>query len=319
MVWGGVGLTVFCVFWPWIWLDPWAHLMEYFRQTADRATIYVQLHGSRYTDRTVPRWFAPATFFAAIPFKVVILAAIGCQKRVLWFGTSRGPDVPAPPRTSRETWLLLASVTPLLVFSLPGVPVYDGERLFMTVFPIWTVLAGRGCSMLWSRLQSFRPNWAPSLRVIIVSLMLLQAISLYRLMPCYLSYYNVFTLGLSGAASQGEELDYWGTAITRTLLEETTRVLPPGSVVAVAPVLHQFQLPEMRSQSPILRRHGLQLVAYGPQRQPAEYVLLFCRQADLPPELKELVATTNPVAAVRRRGVVLGGLYRLPSSVARNR
>ena len=39
----------------------------------------------------------------------------------------------------------------LLIFSLPGTPVYDGVRLFLMVFPLWAVWVGIGAGWLVSR------------------------------------------------------------------------------------------------------------------------------------------------------------------------
>ncbi|MFM7869825.1 MAG: hypothetical protein ACKPHU_36860, partial [Planctomycetaceae bacterium] len=43
-----------------------------------------------------------------------------------------------------ECLLLAISLFPLLVFALPKVPVYDGNRLFLICFPGLTLLAAAG-------------------------------------------------------------------------------------------------------------------------------------------------------------------------------
>jgi len=136
--------------------------------------------------------------------------------------------------------------------------------------------------------------------------------SLMGIHPCYLSQFC--WTGLSGAAESGVELNYWGDAVTRTLLEQTVTQTKPGATIAVSPVLHQFQVEELLRQSPILRRHGMRLIAYDPEKQPADYVLLFRRLADLPPELRKGPADAELLAEVSRYGVQLAALYRLRSS-----
>ena len=48
----------------------------------------------------------------------------------------------------------------LLVFSLPGTPVYDGVRLFLMVFPLWAVWVGIGAGWLVSRGSSIVPIYS---------------------------------------------------------------------------------------------------------------------------------------------------------------
>ena len=81
-------------------------------------------------------------------------------------------DVTSPPAVSshaeREEYILLAAtmVFVLAVFSWPGMPVYDGERLFLMVFPLWAVWVGIGARRLIARggsrpcgWQQLRPFW----------------------------------------------------------------------------------------------------------------------------------------------------------------
>ncbi len=129
--------------------------------------------------------------------------------------------------------------------------------------------------------------------------------------PCFLSYYNAAVGGLRGANALGFERTYWGDTVTRELLQETVRSVPKGARVDVAPVLHQFQLDVLRQQSPIIRDHKLQLLPFREHSNPARYVLVFHRLADLPDELRKLETRIEPIAEVRRQGVLLAALYDL--------
>ena len=55
-----------------------------------------------------------------------------------------------------------------------------------------------------------------------------QAWGLVEVWPCFLSYYNVAVGGLRGAERCGLELDYWGEAVTRDLLEQIVQTVPEG-------------------------------------------------------------------------------------------
>jgi hypothetical protein len=140
-----------------------------------------------------------------------------------------------------------------------------------------------------------------------------QAWGLIATWPCFLSYYNLAVGGLRGADRLGLELDYWGESVTRGLLEQVAEIVPEGARVDVAPVLHQFQLEEMLRQSPILRKRGIVLGAHSDDApRHADYLLIFRRQADLSPTVRAVIESEEPLAAVRREGVLLAGLYKRP-------
>jgi hypothetical protein len=87
-------------------------------------------------------------------------------------------------------------------------------------------------------------------------------------------------------------------------------MVPVGAEIDVAPVLFDFQLDEMLKQSPVLRRRGVRLRPYdADQPKHSPYLLIFCRLADLSPELQKLVAAQPALLEVRRSGVLLTGLY----------
>jgi Dolichyl-phosphate-mannose-protein mannosyltransferase len=294
-IWAAVGFCSFFLFFPWLWFDPIHRLAEYFQRSTERTVLYVWYFGQRYLDREAPWHYAAVLFLATVPIGLQALGGIG-----VFAG-------PTPAWKERRGQLLLAAVIfPLLLFSMPGVARYDGVRLFLVVFPVWAIFIGRGGATVWSWL---RTKTSRSVAALIAALFLTgQAWGIVAVWPCFLSYYNLSMGGLAGADRAGQEIDYWGEGVTRDLLEELTRAVPEGAHVAVCPVLHQFQLEEMQSQSPILRARKVVLLPYrGNQPGQPEYLLMFRRLADLPPELR--TSPGRPLAEVRRGGVLLAGLY----------
>jgi len=202
-------------------------------------------------------------------------------------------------------------VFPLAVFSVPGVAVYDGERLFLIVFPLWSVLIGRGAenARLW-----LTARWSP--RAVFLGLaafFALQAYGALALAPCWLSYYNLAVGGLRGAAAMGLEVSYWGDGVTRGLLREVADRVPAGETIAVLPELYDGQWKEVRLQSPPLKNRGLKLVplnAAGAERE--KYVLLFVRPEYLPQEFRQPPNERQVLAVTRREGVLLAVLIRRP-------
>jgi MFS family permease len=299
-IWGLVGLAVFFLLWPWLWFDPFRRFLEYAGRTTDRIVLYVWYFGQRYADRDAP-WHYPAVMFlATVPLGLQALGFLGLFKG------------PLPSWKERHAQLVLgALVFPLLLFSLPHVAVYDGARLFLVVFPLWAVFVGRGGAFAWTWLrQKLSPRVAVAIAGCFLATQLWGTVSTW---PCFLSYYNIAMGGLRGADRLGMELDYWSEAVTRNFLEEVARTVPEGVHVEVSPILlpNNMQTEEMLSQSPTLRRRGIVLSTYQPDAaNHAPYVIVFKRQADLSPQLRQRIANVPPILAVRREGVILAGLWK---------
>ncbi len=285
-VFGFVGLAVFIFGWPWLWLDidwPWlwfdrkGHLFQYFATTTSRADLHCYYLGQVWADKDVP-WHYPFVMF-------VITVPVGLHALGL-FGVI-GRD--QPWRQPRQQLLIAATLFPLLLFALPSVArVYDGERLFLVSYPIWAVLIGRGAMVANNWLsQTAESGWRklfskPARRLAAACTFLaFQAVALVLMHPCQLSYYNLLVGGLRGADYLGFERTYWGDSLTRNLLRQVASTVPVGETVAVSPVLHQFYLAELISQSPDLRRKNIQLIAPSDKSKVTPGRLVFCRKADL--------------------------------------
>jgi hypothetical protein len=299
-VWGLAAAVVFFVGWPWLWLDPVENLAAYFTRATARAELSVWYFGTQYGDRSVPWTYPWVMFLATLPMPVLVLGMRG-----VLFGL--GEREPAGDIAWRA--LVAANVLfPLILFSIPGVAVYDGERLFLTAFPSWVMLAARGGQLLAERLSR---RWVVAW---LFSLMLgIQAWNVLEYRPCQLSFYNAIVGGPRGAEKLGLETTYWGDSLTRSLLSNIVELVPEGATVHVAPVLHPFQLEDLLRQSPILRGHRIRLEPYSGESNNAEYLLLYRRRADLPPELRFGPADAQLLAEVRRRGVQLSAFHRLAS------
>ena len=310
LVWGVTANVVFFALWPYLWLDPIGHFLEYLGRTTNRSTINCFYFGVRYADKAVP-WHYPFVMFAVtVPLGLHLLGAWGAASSLFgrqpFFvfpsgrrkspGSSSDSNVELSPKapltltlipqsrgegTRHSDWLLLAcTVFPLIVFALPGVAVYDGERLFLTSFPLWAIFVGRGMCRISEVITRRANNWLTANAAFGVCLVYLIA-SQEGIRPANLCYYNELTFGQAGAERWGLELDYWGVGVTRGLLSKLCEAVPHGSRVAITPTLHQFQTDEYRRQSPILRKQRITLVPYESLNAPAGAVLVFRRRADV--------------------------------------
>ena len=107
--------------------------------SVQRATIMVEYFGRIMPDRDVP-WHYPWFYFA-------VTVPIGLQ----FLGVSGLVAGWRHRRVDRFPWLLAATIGLFLVLFSTRIPVYDGERLFLHVFPAWAMLIGLGFGRLWQR------------------------------------------------------------------------------------------------------------------------------------------------------------------------
>ncbi len=317
VVFGGTGLAVFFVGWPWLWLDPFAHLAEYFGRATNRQTLYCWYAGQKWADTDVP-WHYPLVMFGVtVPVGLQLLGILGVLTRHRWHTGPVAPEtaideapVAVPrrltPNPAGIELVLLSVLWPLLFFALPGITMYDGTRLFLMVFPLWGVLIGCGGAALW---QWISTRWGRSRAVVaLTTLLLLQACGVIAMHPVQLSYYNLLVGGLSGASRLGFEVTYWGDSVTRSIIRDIAADVGESDFpVDVAPVLHPFQLQELQTQSPVLR---VPLRAFDDTTgRDVRHVLVFRRCADSWDSLTPRPPDSRRQAAVIRDGVPLTEFY----------
>ncbi len=278
LVWGTTALVLFFAAWPYLWLDPVGHLLEYLGRTTNRATLNCFYFGTIYKDKAVP-WHYPFVMFAVtVPVGLHALGVLGVKKGDRSQGTGDRSQKLIADEWRR--WLLLAcGLFPLIVFALPKVAVYDGERLFLTVFPLWAIFVGRGAASVLE--ITARRSGVRLAKCGICVVIVLQAASNWLVHPHYLSYYNLAVGGVSGAETLGLEMNYWGDGITRSLLEEAVTERGGFTSVEIRPSLHQFQNDDLLRQSPILRQRLVKDSdpSVGSAAKPLRFV--FRRRADL--------------------------------------
>jgi 4-amino-4-deoxy-L-arabinose transferase-like glycosyltransferase len=301
-VWGFTGAAVFVLGWPWLWSDSLEHLRNYLASSTNRSIVYVEYFGRKYADRDVPWHYPWVLFCTTVPIGLQALGVGG-----LVSGTERPLG-----KSPRELLLLACAAFPLVVFSLPGVAVYDGERLFLVSFPLWAIFVGRGGAAAFAWLRG-KLSLGRSTAIAAVFLGL-QAYGLVALAPFHLSYYNLLAGGLQGASRLGLQTTYWGDGVNRELLERTAELVPQGAVVDFVPVLHPYQLPALLSQAPELRAKEIRLRAFtgAPSEQPpVRYLLSFARREYLPESWNPGPPGARVLAEIRREGIRLAALYEM--------
>lgn len=269
--WSATGAVVFFAGWPWLWPQPFARLAQFLASSTERVRLHNFYGGQAWIDIETP-WHYPWVMTAVtIPIGLLALAAIGASD-------ARRSNTSAAGRLAR--YVLLNVMILLAIFSLPGVPVYDGARLFVLVYPLVAVLVGLGASRLlsWWRLPAIPRAVALGVGALLLAT---QAWGVARYHPAQLSYYNALVGGLAGAERLGFEVNYWGDAVDRRLIRDT-REFAAGETVLWAPSLAPWQVPAVSVVFPELARAGIELAAGdATDVQPeARYALVYRRRAD---------------------------------------
>lgn len=311
VLFGVAGALTLFLLWPWLWIEPVGHLQEYLGRTTDRSINKVFYLGETYidhADENIPElagypvvpWHYPLAMSAVtVPLGLQIFALIGL------FGRCEGKRWDGPLQV-----VVACLLFPIALFCVSGIAVYDGVRLFLVSFPLLALVAGRGAALAWNWLS--RKAGLFGKFVWLTIFLAMPSVSMFALHPCQLSYYHMGVGSLRGAARLGFEPTYWGDSIHRDFQKEMVAKIPAGSRVGVVPVLHQFQIDALKSQSHLFREHGLQLEPFDPNmKNPPSFVLTFYRKADHSEQLTGVLEQSELLVTYEPQGVRLAGLYRL--------
>jgi 4-amino-4-deoxy-L-arabinose transferase-like glycosyltransferase len=307
-VWGLAGVATLLAGWPWLWADPIGRLTAYLGSGVDRVTLHTYYWHQVWADRDVPWHYPWVMFIVTVPLGWLALAVCGVWTRIR-----------RPSQNAEMALITGCIVVQLTLFSIPGVPVYDGVRLFLPVYPLLACLVGAGvragANSAWLAGRTARWQFA--------ALMLVFAFQLPGLVACHpfqLSYYNGLVAGLWGAERCGFETTYWGDTVQGPIVGQAAAAAREGSLL-LGPNLAPFQPLGIIASQPALADHHVKLVGWDGALSPAElagrYALVYRRQADLAP-LRGILDSAKIIAEVRRQGVWLTRLYRLPESSTAN-
>lgn len=319
--------VVFFAGWPWLWSDPVGRTLAYLGRTTQRSPTLVWYGGRVFEDRDVPALYPWTTFAVSLPVLTLVVMLVGAaaviaglrSRRDSAAGESDSPTTERPHYGGRSIGLLTTALFPLGLFTIPGIAVYDGERLFSMVFVVWAVLGAIGIE----RITRWMGRGATaSARAKITTAVLLGSsvgaggvMGIAATWPCSLTSYGLLAGGPAGAARLGLARTYWGDSLCRELLEQVPVHVPKGATIEILPVMHPFQIPILAAQTPALLSGEYRLIPYNTPRPPGRrFLLVFFRDDYLEPPFRQAVPPGKPLAELRRGGVLLGGLYELEPS-----
>ncbi|MCD5401372.1 glycosyltransferase family 39 protein [candidate division NPL-UPA2 bacterium] len=308
---------VFIAIWPWLWVNIPQRLLEYLALKIQRSAIPVYYLGRTYGE-VPPPWHYPFLMTAiTIPSGLLItglagfIRAIKSSLKVPGIKTSSLLNSSASDHHKIGMLIIFNTLFPLLLISLPGVPKYDGVRLFLPAFPFLAMLSGLGLEWLAEKASSFFRKRLSLRRTIHLPLLLgllflgINTWPLVSIRPYYLSYYNSLVGGVRGARELGMETTYWGDTMTQTVLDYLNRQ-PPGTRVHFFPVGGNV-VPLLKFTGRL--REDLEVTS----REEATLLVLNHRQGFFDEKIWRIHREEKPIkeASTFYRGVPLTAVYRL--------
>ena len=247
-------LVMFCL-WPRLWYHPVTLIKAYFLNKIDRMVIPVYYLGQQYTQDYAPWHYPLVLILFTVPVVILVLFAMGVfsySRNITEnieenLNENKAADkernkdeqgnggVKLTKRNRNEIGLLILLCFDLQLFLaiLPGVPKYDGVRLFLNIFPFMALVAGWGADWLWSK---FKTTKNMAMIIAVSSFAVLFIVPLYQSKPFYLSYYNELAGGIKGAKKIGLETTYWGETCNDDILNWLNKNLTPKAKICIYPL-----------------------------------------------------------------------------------
>ncbi len=277
---------MFIALWPWMWIKPLPKIVSVF-----------SYHWHHFQ---VPVFYFKEIYFQApwhYPFVLVLITTPLVALLALGLGLIFFRKLP-----NRKTYafLLISMVIPIILIALPGVPKYDGIRLFLPAFPFLFVLSGAGL-MIVCRWVRRRRNKNIALVAYGALYALTTVTAIFRLHPSEMIYYNELAGGVSGAFRRGFETEYWGSSYSGILgwlndhADYTYHIPIAGHL-----------LEEYYKQSGALEP----TVSFGPL-QSSDYMVLLMRQGMMWSVHWKYLTKKMPVFSWTTSGVPLVNIYKI--------
>lgn len=220
--------------WPWLWSDPLVRLGEYIefhRLHAYYNTEYLHIN---YNQPPLPWSYPFVLTWATVPTALLLLAGLGLVLAVRKdLSEKPSPDLPrncfaAPlrghPARDGLLWALFG-LFPLVLISLPTIPIFGGTKHWLTAYPFLALAAAFAYVTLWRALApTGRLRHLPTA---LLPLLLVPALwSTVHGHPYNLSQYAPLAGGARGAADLGLLRGFWGSAVVPLLGDMTERPGP---------------------------------------------------------------------------------------------
>ncbi|MBW1800870.1 MAG: hypothetical protein JRJ85_09075, partial [Deltaproteobacteria bacterium] len=264
---------------------------DYFSFYMQHFEVPVYYFGTQYG---ISPWHYPLVLiFVTVPLVILIPCIIG----IFTIGT---------PKNRPTHWYVLSNaMLPILLASLPGMPKYDGVRLFLPSFPFLCILSGIGLKHLYSILKKF-PYGSVLLFGYLIVFVVSLYVSVFKTHPYQSSYFNEITGGLKGAVRRGFEAEYWGSAYLG-LLHFMNRHADKVFWLSMMDID-----PRLRFKFAVYIENGHldKKIRFG-NKTNSDYLILLIRQGFFNEDMWDYYRNRKPVFSVRLDGTALASIYKI--------
>lgn len=213
-----LSIPVFILSWPWLWYDTFSRMSGFENdQIGNLSTNFkITYYLGNSLSSAMPWHYVTVLLLTTLPPLILIAffygSAVTIKNNINILNNNGAENV--------NGWnialLLLANAGIMLAAaSAPGVPKYDGVRLFLPAFTFISAIAGIGAQYFIS--FYLKKRWQKS--VIFMLYLLLPLLYLIQIHPYELSYYNLFAGGIKGANKIGLETTYWGDTLNNNFID----------------------------------------------------------------------------------------------------
>ncbi|MFB6265350.1 MAG: hypothetical protein ABEL76_17255, partial [Bradymonadaceae bacterium] len=234
-VWMAVlGPVIWYALTPWYWFDTWARVKWYLEFHLQHVNYFVQYFGENVQNPPLPISYPWVMTAVTVPAAILVAAAVGGGRAWRewdgrawvgrWSQAVRDLRLPrslgARPATG---WLLVLNLLfPIVLISLPSVPIFGGTKHWMTAMPFLAIFAGGGvgcaagtvAEAIDERVGSVpRPaGLALAGGLCLTTVLGPSAYATAHIHPFETGYYNSLIGSVRGAADAGMLRQFWGYA-----------------------------------------------------------------------------------------------------------
>jgi len=225
-----VSIPLYFLCWPWLWYDTVERFKWYYYFHAKHVNYTNYYFGKEITDAPFPISFPCVMSFFTTPTPILIMFFAGAL--VLFLGFFKNIK---NYRVSQVYIAFLSAVFfPIILISLPSVPIFGGIKHWFTGYPL-LVVAGlygffEGMSYLFRNYSVLRQNLIKSAAVVIILLSLIPANIKFAKHGA--AYFNELIGGAQGAASLQMQRNFWGYDIL-PLVETLNKTAGKGARVFI--------------------------------------------------------------------------------------
>ncbi|HEY4239328.1 MAG TPA: glycosyltransferase family 39 protein [Kofleriaceae bacterium] len=196
-------LTLFAL-WPWLWLDPIAHVREWLAFHMHHVHYNFEYLGKNWNAPPFPWHVALVTTLFTVPVVTLGAALLGS---FAWLGTWIAPGPEQEDARMPVLLLVLSACAALGPFFLGTTPIFGAEKHWMPALP--TIVLAAAVGVVWAARLVMRRYALPALASLVV---LAAATETITAQPYALTWYNALAGGAPGGADLGMNRQFWGVA-----------------------------------------------------------------------------------------------------------